>query len=75
VKRWWPHGNGPKDAGLSRVQKRSQRKRTKMSKITTRKRRERREEREKRDEWRRDEPTWEEVESLKSAGVVLNQPS
>ena len=24
-----------------------------------------------RDEWRRDEPTWEAVESVKSAGVVL----
>ena len=41
----------------------------------TRKRREKREKREKRDKWRRDEPTWEAVESVKSAGVVLNQPS
>ena len=34
---------GPKDAGLSCVQKRSQRKRTRTSKIMTRKRREKRE--------------------------------
>ena len=34
---------GPKDAGLSCVQKRSQRKRTRRSKIMTRKRREKRE--------------------------------